>query len=76
MFEYFDVKGDGRAIDLAAGEMAFTVCQVPVVLHAAGPAHVEASGESMSGLMLDLATSAGIFERTGLVQRLDVFLAL
>ena len=72
-FRYFDILGVERSIELAAGDLAFTVCQVPVVVHRSGPAHVEVSGESMNGLVQDLATSAAIFERTGTVDRLDVY---
>jgi hypothetical protein len=80
-FHFFDVDGELRALELAAGTMAFTICQVPVVTHCAGPAGLSVTGADgavhrCEGLSLDAPTSAGIFERTGLVRRLDVFLAL
>ncbi len=73
----------GRAVDLeiAPGQAAFTVCQVPVVLHAGGADPVirvtEADGREreLTGLTLDRATSKQIFDRSGVVSRLDVFMA-
>jgi hypothetical protein len=58
--------------------MAFTTCQTPVVAHRAGTQRIEvtrAGGarETVEGLDLDAATSAAIFERSGQVERLDVF---
>jgi hypothetical protein len=66
---------------LEAGTLAFTVCQVPVVAHQAGPPRIEISGadgsrRTVDGLDLDNDTSAAVFERTGAVRRLDVFFAL
>jgi hypothetical protein len=80
-FRFFDVDGEARAIDLERDTLAFTVCQVPVVAHCSGPGRVEvrrAEGgcETAEGLMLDAVTSAAVFERTGLVRRLDVFFAM
>jgi hypothetical protein len=80
-FGYHDVHGVRHRIELPAGAVAFTTCQVPVVLHRSGPASVavrrpDGSRESRDGLDLDAATSAAIFDRTGAVTRLDVFLDL
>jgi hypothetical protein len=66
---------------LEPGTLAFTVCQVPVVAHQAGPPRIEVSGadgsrRTVDGLDLDNETSAAVFERTGAVRRLDVFFAL
>ena len=66
---------------LEPGTLAFTVCQVPVVAHRAGPPRIEISGadgsrRTVDGLELDNDTSAAVFERTGMVRRLDVFFAL
>jgi hypothetical protein len=61
--------------------LAYTLCQIPLVAHRAGPKRVEvtsAGGVSqvVYGLHLDAATSAAVFERTGQAQRLDVFFDL
>jgi hypothetical protein len=78
-FRYYDVDGQERSLDLCEGTLAFTMCQVPVVAHQSGPArieitHADGSRHTIESLTLDAETSAGIFERTGAVRRLDVFL--
>ncbi|WP_296666326.1 hypothetical protein [Demequina sp.] len=77
---FVDVRGEVRTIDVPAGAMAFTVCQVPVVLHGAGPASIgivlDGEATLVDGLGLSAQTSAQIFDRTGEVERLDVFLGL
>ncbi len=79
--EVFRVRGlDGRAVELQvpAGSLAFTFCQVPVVYHLSGDAPwirvtradgatSEAPGETLNA---DLARS--IFERRGEIARIDV----
>ena len=77
-FYYWDVEGNPQALNLEPGTMAFTYCQVPVVAHRSGPAHIRvtfADGTSrhVEGLKLDVATSAAVFERLGRIHRLDVF---
>jgi hypothetical protein len=79
-FRFYDAEGEARTIHLPPDTLAFTVCQVPVVAHCAGPARVEVtradgSSETTDRLTLDAPTSAAIFERTGAVRRLDVFFA-
>jgi hypothetical protein len=78
-FKFYDLDGQQRSLDLDPGTLAFTTCQVPVVAHQSGPQRIEitraeGSGYSVEGLDLDAETSAAVFERTGAVRRLDVFL--
>ncbi len=80
-FEYLDVDGEPRELALEKGSLAFTTCQVPVVVHRTGPARVELtladdSSRKVEGLALDAETSAAIFERTGRIRRVDVFFGL
>jgi hypothetical protein len=80
-FRYYDVEGRACAVPTTADSLAFTVCQVPVIVHRAGPSRIElamADGATITvqGLALDAATSAGLFERTGAVRRLDAYFAL
>jgi hypothetical protein len=80
-FEYLDLDGGPRSLDLPQGSLAFTICQVPVVVHGKGPARVtlllaDGSSREVPGLELEIETSAAIFERTGRIRRLDVFFAL
>ena len=78
-FDYFDVDGAKRNLELAAGCLAFTICQVPVVMHAGGDHEIEITSPDgfrrlHAGLRLDAETSKAIFKRNGAVRRLDVWL--
>jgi len=80
-FVYCESEGQERNIELNEGTLAFTTCQVPVVVHRDGPMRIEltrADGahEVSEGLDLDLETSIAIFERRGEIVRLDVFYGL
>ena len=80
-FDYLDLDGQPRRLDLEKGSLAFTICQVPVVVHGSGPARLEltladGSSRKLTGLALDSELSAAVFERTGRIRRLDVFFAL
>ncbi len=77
-FLYYDVEGRRQSIRLESGTLAFTVCQVPVVVHGRGGPRVEitvtdGSTTVVEGLDLDADTSAAIFERKRKVARLDAF---
>lgn len=63
------------------GTLAFTICQLPVVVHGEGPQRIEltsadGSSETLQSLDLDPETSTAIFERNRELARLDVFYAL
>jgi hypothetical protein len=80
-FRYYDVGGRACTAATAADSLAFTVCQVPVIVHRAGPARIElvmteGTTTIVPGLDLDAATSAALFERTGAVRRLDAYFDL
>ena len=76
-FEFFDVRGQKHALDLASGSLAYTVCQVPVV-HQQGDspsievAYTDGRTERVDGLALDRTRSQSIFRRTHEVARLTV----
>ncbi len=84
VFDYVAADGSDARLDLGAGTMAYTLCQVPVVLHRSGDPRVEVTrpqapavettGPETTGLVLDEAASAAIFDRSGEIARLDVFL--
>lgn len=77
-FRYFDVEGKERSLELEPGDLAFTCCQVPVVYHRSnGPAGIrvrfaDGSSKANGGSSLDARTSAEIFARSGVVERIDV----
>jgi hypothetical protein len=78
-FHFVDVFGEAASLPLAAGCLAFTFCQVPVVTHRAGHprillTHRDGTALEIHGLELDEATSSSIFERTGTIRFLEVFL--
>jgi hypothetical protein len=77
-FYFCDLAGQECSLELEPGTLAFTTCQVPVVIHQSGPPRIEitsaeGSRRTREGLSLDTETSASVFERTGAVRRLDVF---
>jgi hypothetical protein len=80
-FDHFDVEGRLQSLALTAGTLAFTLCQVPVVLHREGEAcirvaHHDGQEAFIHGLALSVATSREIFQRSGAIRRLEVFLGL
>jgi hypothetical protein len=78
-FDYFDVDGMPQSLDLQPGSLAFTICQVPVVIHEGGDHEIEIAAADgfrrvHAGLRLDAETSRAIFQRSGVVRRLDVMI--
>jgi hypothetical protein len=77
VFTYRDVGGRERSIDLPAGSLAFTFCQVPVVYTRSDEASVAvryADGrvERCEGHTLPAKVSTLVFARDGSVERIDV----
>jgi hypothetical protein len=78
-FIYYDVSGARRRLILKPGELGFTYCQVPVIYRLARKsslAVVRSNGarRHADAPHLDAAVSREIFERTGLVARIEVSL--
>ncbi len=68
-------------MELKAGSIAYTICQVPVILHASNKKCIEVhltdgSTQQIEGHVLDSVNSGHIFQRDGVVHHLDVFLIL
>ncbi|MEM1043732.1 MAG: hypothetical protein AAGI91_14030 [Bacteroidota bacterium] len=79
-FRYVDLGGALQTLDLDAGTMAFTYCQVPVVYRRGDALAVRVTGlggtpADAGGDTLSRATSAAVFGRTGEVERIDVTLS-
>ncbi|GIG21281.1 hypothetical protein Cch01nite_20050 [Cellulomonas chitinilytica] len=77
VFRYLDVAQRPQTIALAAGSLAFTFCQVPVVYSRGGAASVVAvlaDGSRVAGVdgALDADVSQKVFRRTGEVVRIEV----
>ena len=75
-FDYIDLAGRSRTLDLPAGTLAFTYCQVPVVLacgkEGVAVLYTDGRREEVRGSTLPHAVSAHLFERDGAVERLEV----
>jgi hypothetical protein len=79
-FEYVDVYGQDQSIELPAGLLAYTFCQVPVVYIAADEKRIEvryADGRlhRVTGGDLDIETSQHILRRDGRIKQLTVYLS-
>ena len=80
---YLDVKGDWQDIDLPAGSLAFTWCQVPVVYRledtdTPGMTLVYEYGRTEASRKLSLSESASaeLFQRSGHIRQINVTLGL
>jgi hypothetical protein len=78
-FNYLSIQKESITINLAADTLAFTFCQVPFVYHIAEQHSVSittADGElsKAEGLKINAFESNEIFNRTGLIKQVDVYL--
>ena len=78
-FQYHAADGSAGSVSLAPGSLAFTLCQVPIIVSASEQTHLvvtlrDSTRRELPGLELDAATSARIFDRDLSVQRIEVFL--
>lgn len=76
-FEFIDVRGERQSLDLPAGSLAFTFCQVPVVYVTGEMPRIEVTftdgtSHTIAGARLDEALSNTIFRRDGSIRRLTV----
>jgi hypothetical protein len=78
VYRYYDIGGNPRSIDLPAGSLAFSLCQVPVVyrLVADSPrvrlVDTGGSARETRGNELDVAQSRDLFGRTGAISLIEV----
>ena len=76
---YFDLAGNQQSVDLQAGQLGFTYCQVPVVYSLADKTSIviefaDGSEKAISGDTIDTKTSLSIFDKTGDVVKINVAL--
>jgi hypothetical protein len=81
LFRTCDREGRWRALQLPAGSLAFTVCQVPVVYHLSAEPFLrvimsDASQMALAGLRLGPTLSRALFDRTGEIRHIDVWVPL
>ncbi|MBK6485202.1 MAG: hypothetical protein IPG01_19235 [Chitinophagaceae bacterium] len=74
---YMNVVNQEERIELGAGSLAFTLCQVPVVYHlstedSTSITNVDDSKTEAPGLTIDASSSFQIFNRTNSIKRIDV----
>ena len=71
-FDYINVNGEAKQIELSANSLAFTYCQVPVVYTIAEENSISVTRANGEVVDLDLAVSSEIFGRTGSVEKIHV----
>jgi hypothetical protein len=76
-FEYRNVYGQTKQIELPVGSVAYTICQVPVILQDSGEPCIEihfsdGRTQRVNGYVLDPVNSRHIFQRDGIVHHLVV----
>jgi len=77
VFSYWSVKGQKKQMKLQACSMAYTICQVPVILQVSNEActkvHLsDGSTQEIEGYVLDPINSRHIFQRDGVVHYLEI----
>ncbi len=76
-FEYYDVNGNSKAIDIESNALAFTYCQVPIIYNLAEKNEltvyfIDGEMEEFDTNVLPEAFSELIFKRTGKIERIEV----
>ena len=77
VYTFWNVNGQQHMIELQAGSLAFSICQVPVIIQAADKEYIsvnknDQSVQSINGLVLDEENSRHIFTRDGAIHHLVV----
>jgi hypothetical protein len=77
IFDYLDVTGKPQSLALAAGSLAFTFCQVPVIIQLADRENItihltDGSVQTLTANRLDATPSRHIFQRDEVVRHLVV----
>ena len=78
-FRYVDLERTDRNIDLAEEMLAFTFCQVPIIYHLSSESKIciskrDGDNVEIQGLSIGRELSSSVFDRTGEIVRIDVFL--
>ncbi|MBN1542325.1 hypothetical protein JW992_09285 [candidate division KSB1 bacterium] len=77
LFDFYELGGNKKTMQVDRNALVFTFCQVPVLYHRAEQNQVtltkkDGSTHVIDGLTLDKAHSASIFARDGSIERVDV----
>jgi hypothetical protein len=78
-FEYLTFSGEIRKINLLPGQLAFTVCQTPVIYSLSGAEKITVhfaggSIKEMAGKTLNQEISTLLFKRTGDIEKVEISL--
>jgi hypothetical protein len=76
-FRFWGVDGQPGTIELPPGSIAYSICQVPIILQSSTEARIsvhfsEGSTQRIDGLRLDSINSRHIFQRDGTIHHLVV----
>ncbi|RMF56570.1 MAG: hypothetical protein D6748_13170, partial [Calditrichaeota bacterium] len=77
VFEYMALSGKKQQITLQPGELAFTLCQVPVIYRRGEKPGItvtlsDGTEEKISGLLLSDQLSQLLFRRDGVIEKIAV----
>jgi primosomal replication protein N len=77
-FDYVNIASQNKQLHIEAGSLCFTYCQVPVVYSLSARNHLQitmqdGSTRAFEGLSLDADTSHKVFQRSGAVTQITVF---
>ena len=80
VFAYLDVDGQQQQIELTAGSLAYSICQIPIILQGSNENRItvhftNGSNLQIEGHVLDSENSRHIFQRDGVVHHLVVSIA-
>jgi hypothetical protein len=78
VLRYFDIDNQEQQIDVPAGALAFTFCQVPIILQIAEDARItlamnDGQTRNITGNRLNAELSSHIFLRDGFVRQITAF---
>jgi hypothetical protein len=78
-FNFISIEKENSTIELPVGTLAFTFCQVPFVYHLAEQnlvniLTVDGAMQEAEGLEINAIHSNEIFNRTGAIKQVDVYL--
>lgn len=77
IFNYWGIDGERQQIELSVGSLAYTICQVPVILQSSNQNCIavhfsDGNSEQVEGHILDFANSKHIFQRDNRIHHLVV----
>jgi hypothetical protein len=77
LFNYFGIDGQSQQIELKAGSLAYSICQIPMILQISNADRItvhftKGSVQQIEGHVLDSINSGHIFQRDGVIHHLIV----